>query len=132
MEEPNIISGVPVGIEDPLCVRVEMLLIGPDEAISADCTAGLGARGAFRAADIAGDSAGALLKASLALATWRHARHRRRGFVPRVGWKSASGLNWAHLLHSECPGRAGLVIIIRDSGASLRVISRFNASKEEL
>jgi hypothetical protein len=55
MEEPNIICGVPVGIEDPLCVRVGMLLIGPDKAIPADCAAGLGGRGAFRTAPIAED-----------------------------------------------------------------------------
>ena len=93
MEEPNIICGVLIGIEDPLCVRVGMLLIGLDKAIPADCAAGLSTRGVFRTAPIAEDSAGALLKVLLALATWRHARHRRRGFVPRVGWKSSFGLN---------------------------------------
>jgi hypothetical protein len=84
-----------------------MLLVRLDEAISIDCTTGLGARGALRAAPIAEDSAGAFLKSSLALATWRHARHLMRGFARRVGWKSVFGLNWPHLLHFECRGGAG-------------------------
>ena len=129
MEEPNIICGVPVEIEDPLCMRVGMLLICPDKAIPADCSAGIGGRGAFRTAPIAGDSAEALLKASLALATWPHPRHRSGGVRVPCRLEVLVWLELAAFVAFRVPGGADRV---RGSGASLRIFSTSNASKVAL